>query len=72
MWKILDKLGVLFVNFFQALKFAAFDYDAKLKITKTPKQRAMIWFGVAFVTIVGIFTILMLIGSVVKPLINRP
>lgn len=71
MWKVLDKLGVLFVNFFQALKFAAFDYDAKLQITKTPKQRAMIWLGVAVVSIVGIFTVLMIFGSIIRPLLNR-
>ncbi|MBI3366409.1 hypothetical protein HY041_02160 [Candidatus Roizmanbacteria bacterium] len=72
MWKILDKLGFLLVNIFNAVKFAAYDYDAKLKITKTPQQRMMTWAGIIFVTAVSIFTILMMIGSVVKPFLNKP
>ncbi len=72
MWKVIDKLGVLFLNFFTALKYAAYDYDAKLQITKTPKQRMMIWVEVGVVTIVGVLAILMMIGSVVKPFLNRP
>jgi hypothetical protein len=71
MWKAIDQIGLLLVNIFNALKFAAFDYDAKLKITKTPRQRFIIWTTVTLLTIVGIFTILMLFGTVTRSLLNR-
>lgn len=41
MWKAIDKIGLILINIFKALRFAAYDYDAKLRITKTNKQRVM-------------------------------
>ncbi len=71
MWKVIDQLGLLFVNFFNALKFAAYDYDARLKITKTPRERFIIWTTVIFLTMVGIFATLFLLGTITKSLLNK-
>ncbi len=71
MWKIIDQLGLLFVNFFNAVKFAAYDYDAKLKMSKTPRQRAIIWTVIVITTIVFVYLLLSLVGFIIKPLINR-
>ncbi len=71
MWKIIDQIGLLLVNIFNALKFAAYDYDARLKITKTPRERLIIWTTVALLTLVGIFATLFLLGTVTKSLLNK-
>lgn len=71
MWVFLDKLGLLIVNIFNALKFAAYDYDAKLKITKTPKQRFLIWSAVILLAFIFIFSILLIIGAFVKPILKK-
>lgn len=72
MWKVLGKLGELFLNFFTALKYAAYDYDAKLQITKTPKQRFLLWTAVVLLTFITILSVLLILGSFIRPFINRP
>lgn len=59
------------VNFFNAVKFAVLDYDSKLKLTKTPMQRFWIWTAVTLLTAIGVYTILLLIGSLVRPLLPK-
>lgn len=71
MWKVLDKLGELFLNFFTALKYAVFDYDAKMQVTKTPKQRMLIWTAVGVLTFIAVFSALLILGSFIRPLINK-
>jgi hypothetical protein len=73
MWKIIDKLGVFFVNFFTALKFAAFDYDARLRLTKTNRQRYIIWLTITAVTLVICYLLLFFLGQFIKNILkNRP
>lgn len=71
MWKIIDQLGLFFVNVFNALKFAAYDYDAKLKITKTPKQRFLIWFSVALLSLVSIYIFFSALVFLVKFILKK-
>lgn len=71
MWKIIDKLGLFFVNFFNAVKFAAFDYDVSLRRTKTPRQRLIIWgiiFSIAFIVC---YFILFFLGRITQAIIKN-
>ncbi len=71
MWKVIDKFGLILVNIFKALKFAAYDYDAKMRLIKTDKQRIMTWIGVAFVSFILVLSIFMMIGSVISTFLNK-
>lgn len=59
MWIILDKVGYFFIKLFKATKFAVVDYDSKLKVNKSPRQRFFIWISVVGLAI--LFTIVLFI-----------
>lgn len=70
MWVFFDKLLLFISNFFNAVKFSAFDYDAKLQLTKTPRQRVIIWSFVIAITMLVIYMFLVLLGVVIRPLLD--
>lgn len=71
MWKIIDKIGLFLQNIFTALKFAAFDYDATLRRTKTDKQRIIIWIFLFTVTVGFSYTLLLLLNYSIRIIINN-
>lgn len=71
MWVFFDKLMLFLANFFNAVKFSAFDYDAKLQLTKTPRQRLIIWLFVIGITILVIYLLLTLLGVIIRPLLEN-
>ncbi len=71
MWKAFDRIQIFLINFVKALRFSVLDYDAKLQVTKTPGQRAVIWTFAAIISLFGAFAILLLIRSIVEPIFNH-
>lgn len=71
MWKIIDKIGLFLSNVFNAIKFAAFDYDVVLRRTKTPKQRLLIWIIIITVVLLVLFIILSLIGGFIQKIVKQ-
>lgn len=69
MWKYIDKFGLFLIRFYRAIKFAVYDYDAKLKQTKTNTQRRNTWIGVVFITLLGIGVFLLTIRYFINSLI---
>jgi len=71
MWNVIGKLGSFFVNFFTAIKFGVYDYDFKLRATKTNNQRIVIWI-VIFITTITLCTLfLWLAGRFIKTTIDN-
>lgn len=71
MWKAIDKFGLFLQNVFTALKFAAFDYDATLRRTKTDKQRLIIWLTIFIITITVCYLFLLLLSQSIRIIINN-
>jgi uncharacterized protein HemY len=71
MWKAIDKFGLFIKNIFVAFKFAAYDYDVKLRRTKTTKQRIIIWLIILIVIVVVIYLFLLLISHSIKSVIEK-
>ncbi len=59
LWNILK---YFFFRLYTAVKFAIIDYDSKLQMTKTPKQRFMIWSVIGAITLVVLYFILSISG----------
>lgn len=70
MWKVIDKIGLFFVNLFSAIKFGVYDYDSKLRITKTNNQRIVIWITISVVGITTCFLLLFLAGKFIKTILD--
>ncbi len=51
-----------FWQVYTATKFEILNYDSKLQMTKTPKQRFIIWSIIAVISLAIVFGILSLIG----------
>lgn len=66
MWKFIDRFGIFFVNFFTALKFAAYDYDVTLQRTKTPKQRIIIWLSIFLVALIVCYLLIFLLKRFIQ------
>ncbi len=71
MWKLFDKILLFIINFVKALRFSVLDYDDKLKVTKTPRQRAIIWTFVSVMSLAGVVILYIILRSIIEPLFNR-
>jgi lipopolysaccharide/colanic/teichoic acid biosynthesis glycosyltransferase len=62
MWTIIDKIGAFFIKLIQATKFAVLEYDSQLQMTKSPRQRLLIWLTVFLLVIVGIIFLIFVLN----------
>ncbi len=58
MWTIFDFLKRFAIDLFHAVFFAAIEYDDKLKLTKTPRQRATIWIIIFVIAAIFLYALL--------------
>jgi len=69
MWKLFDKLLIVFVRFFKGLQFAALEYDTKLQRTGSGRQRIFFWVkvfvGAVIIFILVVFALRLIYSSIV-------
>lgn len=66
MFVIFDKLIAFFVNIIKAIKFAAYDYDAKLRMTKTSQQRPIIWAVIFLIAILILILFIIVLRTIFR------
>ncbi len=52
-----------FTQLYTAIKFSIINYDSKLQMTKTPKQRVIFWTIAGLITLAILFVLLRLVGN---------
>jgi uncharacterized membrane protein YwzB len=66
MWTAIHFIVRFFQDLWHAAFFSALEYDDKLKLTKTPQQRFLIWFMVVVFIIIGCMVLIMFIRTAVE------
>jgi hypothetical protein len=57
---------------YKAVVFAVLDYDAQLQLTKTPRQRLIIWSAVTLISITGVIIIFLIIKTALSFSVTSP
>ncbi len=71
MFAIIDRLKYYLTNISIALVDSAFEYDAKLKLTKPPLQRIIIWLSILLLLLVILTIFGVTIKLIFAPILNN-
>jgi len=55
MWTVINFLKRFVLDLVWSIKFAAFEYDDKLRLTKTPRQRILIWIVILTISLAALY-----------------
>lgn len=63
MWTVINYIKRFVLDLVFSIRFAALEYDDKLRLTKTPRERLIIWIVILTISLVVLYFVVRFLGN---------